>query len=780
MSATSATKVRKAWPRQPFVGFAGAALLGILAAEWLARDAPVLWLAALFAGWAWRRRASWPVYFCAALVFYHLHYLRLTTGPGRELARSTGEERIAFAVRGTVASEPTVSPRGMASFRFRLWEYERDGKWHASRATILARWPGEPRYGDALQLFGVLQPVDGPRNPGEFDMRCYLQRRDVYQQLIVRYRENGRLLGRERGNAVLRLAHSSRDWMQAMLARGIEDAPEVHGLISAMVLGVRDDTADEVEEQFQQTGTIHLFSVSGLHVGIVAYLLWTLARLIRLPRRTTIALIIPALFFYAAVTGFNTATVRAALMATFLLGGQLFDRPVRPGNSVAAAGVVILAFDTNQLFATGFQLSFAVVIAIILLAERFFEMFARWGAPDEFLPRSLLPPLQRAWLRGWRATAGAASVSVAAWIGSLPLIVPYFYLVTPISLFANLAIVPIAFLVLAVGLMSLLAGLLAPILVIVFNNANWFLGTAILALAEMFAAAPAGHFYTELPHRRNDAQVELMVLDVGAGAAIHLRAEGADWLIDCGRERDFRRLVRSYLRSRGVNRLDGIILTHGDSGHLGAGLSVMRAFRPREVIMPGAPSRSAAHRALETHLAQHSVMRREWAAPQHVEIAPRVRARILHPPAGYDRAAADDEALVVQLVIADRWRVLLVSDSGLPTEKLLLKQNAELASDILIKGQHTSGVSGSPEFLARVRPRAIVATSPGFPENEQLKEEWALEVAQRGIRLWRQDRTGAVQLRFYPDRWEATPFLSAPRRAGRQQVSSDARPSHSR
>lgn len=756
----SSTKSDSTWPRQPFVGIALAAVGGILAAEWLPRDERVIWCAVPLALWALLRRASLPVYLCAAIVFYQLHFLRDTAGPGRELARLVGNERQAFAARGVVASEPSVSARGMASFRFRLTAREREGQWLATHATILARSPGDVRYGDALQLFGVLQPVDGPRNPGEFDMRGYLRRRDVHHQLIVRYPENGRILGRDRGHPILRAAQASRRWMQATLGRGIEDSPEVHGLISAMVLGVRDDTADEVEEQFQQTGTIHLFSVSGLHVGIIAYLLWTVARLLRLPRRLTIALIIPALFFYAAITGLNTASVRAALMAAFLLGGYLFDRPIRPLNSVAAAGFVILAFDTNQLFGTGFQLSFAVVIALILLAEPFYQFFLRWGAPDEFLPHRLLHPMQRGWQRVWRWIARGASVSLAAWIGSLPLILPYFHLVTPVSLFANLVVVPIAFFVLAVGLMSLLAMPLAPALGIVFNNANWCLAHAILALAGIFARAPAGHFYMELPYRTSDAQVELTVLDLGAGGAIHLRAGRADWLIDCGGARDFRRIVRSYLRSRGVNRLDGLVLTHGDSGHLGSGPSVLRAFRPREVIETGAPSRSAAHRAMSAYLKEHAGLRRERAAPEEFSLAKNVRARILHPPAGYDRSAADDEALVIQLLVADRWRVLLMSDSGPPTERALVKQGVDLGSDILVKGQHTSGISGSAEFLERVRPQVIVATSPQFPENERLKEEWASEVAQRGIKLLRQDQTGAVALRIYRDRWEAIPFLS--------------------
>jgi hypothetical protein len=135
------------------------------------------------------------------------------------------------------------------------------------------------------------------------------------------------------------------------------------------------------------------------------------------------------------------------------------------------------------------------------------------------------------------------------------LILPYFHLVTPVSLLANLVVVPLAFFVLAVGLMSLLVAPIAPWITLVFNNANWSLASAILASVGVFARAPAGHFYVERPHWPTGARAEMTALDVGPGAAIHLRNRGADWLIDCGPERNFKRIVRSYLRFRGTNAL---------------------------------------------------------------------------------------------------------------------------------------------------------------------------------------------------------------------------------
>jgi competence protein ComEC len=265
----------------------------------------------------------------------------------------------------------------------------------------------------------------------------------------------------------------------------------------------------------------------------------------------------------------------------------------------------------------------------------------------------------------------------------------------------------------------------------------------------------------ELPHHAPSALVEITALDLGAGAAVHLRTRGNDWLFDCGAARDFKRVVQTYLRSRGINRLDGLVLTHGDAAHIGGALAVQRVFSPRALVDTGAPDRSSVHKELIAHLAEAGILRQFWTAPGQLPISKDVTARVLFPPAGFKASNADDQALVVQLTVAGRWRVLLVSDSGLATERALLERGEDLASDILIKGQHHSGVSGSTEFLERVRPQLLIASSPDFPENERIHDDWAEAVRARGIKLFRQDVTGAVDLRFHPQEWEAVPYLQA-------------------
>ena len=751
-------------PRQPFVGLALAAVLGIILADLVPIPsshwplAGALFALACFATLRWPKLIS--AYALVGFGFLLLHTFQIEETVGRQLAAELGERARAIKVKGCVVSEPKMAPNGFATFLLKLKAIEFEGRTLSTNATLFVRWRGEPAFGDELDLFGIAQPMMPPRNPGEFDMRAYLVRRDVRRSLFVRYPEDGVLVRHGAGNPVLRAAQKSRAWMQNVLCRGLDDSPDVQNFISGIALGLRHQTPEDIEEPFQQTGTLHLFAVAGLHVGIVARLLWMLAMVSQLSRKWAIALIIPLLFFYAAVTGLHVSSVRAAVMSAILLGGFFFERRGFALNSLAAAAFVLLCWDTNEFFSAGFQLSFAVVGGIILLADPLFRFLQRLGAADPFLPRSLLRVPRRLLGLGLEWACRGGSVSLAAWIGSLPLILWYFHLVTPISLVANLTVVPIAFFILAIALLSVLAAPIWSWLSLIFNNANWLLARLVLGLVQWFAQLPGGHYYFQHPHWPERVQARITVLDVGAGAAVHLRGSGADWLFDCGSERDYERVLRPYLHAAGVNSLQGLLLSHGDSLHIGGAKPLLQDLSPKVWVDNPAPDRSIVHRQLRRVFADQHIEATNVDAGRIFRLSREVTGKTLFPPRQFAAASADDETLVVQLLIPPAVMVLFMSDSGYGTEKTLLASGADLRSDILIKGQHHSGKSASDAFLDAVRPKLIIATSRDFPEYERVSDEWAEQVRARGIKLFRQDETGAVELRFRPENWEARAYVT--------------------
>lgn len=750
--------------RQPFLGIALAAAAGIGFGDFLPMSRRLVVVGAILAAVSAIILLSRPnVLFSYLFVFcsfLFLHVLRTTATPGLALAERLGERPRMIAVAGAVVSEPKVADNGKASFLLHLNAVEVDGRTEPSEATIMVRWRGNPMFGDELRLFGMATPMSPPRNPGEFDMRSYLMRRDVRRVLFVRYPEDGTLIRSGGGNPVLRVAQKSRDWLQAALCRGLDDSPEVKNFISGITLGLRHQTPEDIEEPFQQTGTLHLFAVAGLHVGMVAELLWISAGVVRLSRRWAALAIIPLVLFYAAVTGLHISSVRAAVMSAVLMGGFVVERKVFTLNSLAAAAVLLLAWNTNELFSTGFQLSFAVVATIVLMVDPLTRVFRRHTAPDPFLPRTLLPRSRRLIDPVLRKFGQGAAVSIAAWVGSLVLLFWYFHLATPVSLVANLVVVPIAFGILAIALLSIGSAPLLPWVSIIFNNANWLLAKMIIAIVHLFAQLPAGHYYLPHPPGLGSAAAKLTVLDVGAGAAIHLQTHNQEWMFDCGSERDYDRLVREYLHTAGINTLDGLLLSHGDSQHIGGAGHLLSEIRPKTLIDNPAPDRSSSHKRLRRMLDEHKRSVTRPTRGEVLQIGPDVTCAVVHPPRDFSSPISDDQALVLRLQVRRGPSILLMSDSGFATEKALVDSAIRLRSDILIKGQHHSGKSGSNEFLEAVRPQLIVATSRDFPHHERVDEQWADELQKRNIKLFKQSDTGAVQIWLRSDGWEARAYVT--------------------
>ncbi len=751
-------------PRQPFVGLALMAAMGIIAAEIFPLPSVAATATAIILSLCIPALICWPrllaTYAIVGAGFFLSHNFQTKNTEGQQLADELGNRPRVVTAIGCVISEPKTAPSGFATFLFKLKSIELEGRKQSTHAVWQVRWKGAPEFGDELELSGTAEPIPPPRNPGEFDMRSYLTRSDVHRMLFVRYPENGTLIRHGGGNPIMRAAQKSRTWMQNTLCRGLEDAPEAQNFLSGIVLGLRHQTPEDIEEPFQQTGTLHLFAVAGLHVGIVAALLWMLATVARLSRKSAAALIIPLLLFYAAVTGLHISSVRAAVMSSILLGGFFFDRKAFVLNSLAAAAFFLLCWDTNELFATGFQLSFAVVGAIILLADPLSAFLQHWSAPDPFLPRSLVLGPRRWMHAGFDWLCRGSSVSLAAWAGSLPLVLWYFHLVTPISLFANLVVVPIAFFVIAIALLSLVSAPLLPWLTVIFNNANWALATLVIGVVHLFAQIPGGHFYVEEPHWPEKLVAKITVLDLGAGAAVHLQTEGANWLFDCGNDRSYERVVREYLHWAGVNRLSGLLLTHGDALHLGGTAQLLDDFPRVRVLDNPTPDRSTIHRRLQRLFQERGIKPAALAAGDSFRLSREVTAHVLFPPRIFSSPVADDQAYVIRVLVGPAASILFMSDAGIKTEQTLLACHSDLRSDVVIKGQHHSGESGSEAFLDAASPRLIIASSRDFPDHERISDTWAGELQKRGIKLFRQDETGAVTLRFNHDSWEAQSYVT--------------------
>ncbi len=310
-----------------------------------------------------------------------------------------------------------------------------------------------PQRSGLYVVRGVIEPL--PPDLAEASFNDYLANLGIRQKLTrSRIMREVSPPGRFR-----QFCNRTENRLERILVRGLEHHPDVSSLYLAMLLGEKAVLSPDQQNAFMRTGTFHIFSISGLHVGIIAIALHSVLRLLQVPRRATVLLSLVILWLYLEVTGINSPALRSFLMIAFLLGTQIFRLP---GNSLAAlsaAALLTLLLDPMQLFSTGFQMSYAVVTALVVMGAPLTEkILVRWH-PFSALPR----PNWRKYHHfiNWcgRSVLGACAAGWVAFLASAPSGIGYFNLFSPGSLLANLIVVPLSSLAIVGGFLSLLLGL---------------------------------------------------------------------------------------------------------------------------------------------------------------------------------------------------------------------------------------------------------------------------------------------------------------------------------
>jgi competence protein ComEC len=672
------------------------------------------------------------------------------------LSSLSATQELVVKAEGVIVSEPKVGGF-YTSCELRLdWiAAENTRKIDAEKRSLYLMLPSAVAvsYGDRLKIDGFLRLPKRPRNPGQFDFPAWLALNGMLAQLNA---QTVAVLENNQGNPIVAAALKSRDRIQQVITMDLkEDDPEIAGVISAMVLGTKEEAPDQLLQDFRYSGTMHIFAVSGLHVGMIGLILMELFKSVRAPRRVAALLVIIALIFYAFVTGLRPSAVRATVMATVILFGIVIDRQARLPNSLGIAALLILTFDPFQALMPGFQLSFAVLGSIALLTEHFSRKIQPLVSPDPFIPKALIPVSRQRFLGLAQATASNVAMSTAAWCGSTLLIVIYFHLVTPVAIVANIILVPMAFAVIYAAIVSLIFHMttLSGIVVLI-NNANFLIVCLIGGFISLMAAIPGGHFFVTKPGILRD-HCEIGVFDIprGGGAAHIHTSTSARWQIDTGPSRSYRQILESYLQSKGLNLIDGLILTHADSNHTGAAPELSQKYETRKIVSNLVDKRSRSLTKLKID--------QPLLAGQVIEIDHRTTLHVLFPPKGYVTPLANDRCAVIRLE-CDDWRVLFTGDAGFATERWLLSNCApeDLRSDVMVRGLNTLGPSGELAFIKAVSPMAIVSSNSPRTETEKIPPGWKAMIRGMNIELFDQAEDGHVHISIHRKSLSLSGFVS--------------------
>jgi len=756
------------WTRaNPLMTLALAAVCGILSAEFGWLNGPGAWLigvALVLLGTALLCGRSWLLMPAAALVFAFIHETRTdeTFRHPLRLALQQMDKPVQATIRGSLLPDfdTTADGRAHALCTTRQIEIPAAGVVITQSAVLLVRLPKGMRFPGAgvFELHGSIYLPRTASNPGTFDAQEYALRNGRVARFEADRMQRIGASGEALWCSFLEVAELCRQWIGTRLTHDLEDDPETAAVIRAMALGVSAEADDEIEDAFRNSGTLHVFAVSGLHVALLGVIALALLRQLGLRRGISLWVMIVIVFAYAFITGWRPSAARAAFMVAIFMGAPLVDRESALQNSLGAAMLLLLATDTHQVFMPGFQLSFVVLWLSVIGSVPLLQYLMPYTRLDPFLPPQLANWRQRgsSQFRLWLASN--LSVSFAAWIGSLPFILGHFQSVTPVAVIANCVLVPLSFLCLGATCLSLCAAALHLTGVqIVFNNLNWAMAKAMIASAAWFAALPGANFHFQPNAPRTNAPAVWRMLELPhGGAANHLRLGKSHWLFDTGDETSYRRVLRPYLFSSGVNSIAGVFLSHNDADHVGAIEQVIETFdAPLLFCSTQEPGRQDSSLTTLRRLeAAGRPTLRKLRVDEYVRLSEeqsfKVEAQVLYPSMQVENGRGDDRAMVLLLHIGP-WRVLWMSDAGWNTEKALTSSAADLRCDVLIRSQHELDQTMTGEFLLKTSPRAILCGSDARQAEVMLPESLSQHAKQKDIPLLDTWSDGSIELQFNPD-----------------------------
>jgi competence protein ComEC len=559
--------------------------------------------------------------------------------------------------------------------------------------------------------------------------------------------------------------------------------PVSAALFEGLLIGERHRLPATLTSDFRAAGVFHILAISGFNVGLVATAIFVALRLVRLAGRVAAAVALVSLVGFATVVGAQPSVVRATIMVGLVLAARVLARESGTWNSLAAALLALVAWDPDALRDPGLQLSFAATAGILHLA----------------------PPLRAALATvAPRLLAAAVAVSAGAQLAVTPLMLLHFGQLSVVGILANLAVVPLAALATALGLLAVLTAIASDGLAHLMFQSLWLCLVALRATVRGFAAVPWAAVHAPPPpavavvasaavlvmapraaSRRGrlvlaalgllavsatawraapDGKLHVLALDVGQGDAIVVRSpDGQTLLVDTGgggpgRTDRGERVVVPALHRAGVRRLQALAVTHDDPDHAGglagvlAGIPVGEIWAARDT--EGDPWRRA--------LAAAGVASRSLARGDRLWLGP-VLVTVLHPPGPGSppepgRALDENNRSLVLRLDWGLASAVLGGDAEAPAERRLLAAGVPLGAALLKVGHHGSAHASSAPFVGAVSPRvALVSAGHRNPFGHPAAATLA-RLARAGADVYRTDLDGAVEIESDGERLLVRPW----------------------
>lgn len=288
------------------------------------------------------------------------------------------------------------------------------------------------RNGDVLFFYSDLEPIRNAGNPGEFDAKAYWHSKNI-RFIGFLGSEDFRLMDFETPNRVTSFFKETRTYLSSLLSESLPDTEAA--LARALMLGDKSMLTMETRDAFGNAGAMHVLAISGLHVGIIMYLVFLLLQRFSrwISRRSAVLVTILFLWLFAGVTGWSPSVVRATLMFSLLLLGQQWGRNGNAMNTLFFSALILLLWNPLLLFDIGFQLSYGAMLGIFLFYDRLTSLF-----------RTRFKWLKKAW--------EGTVIGIAAQMFTIPLVLYHFHQFPNYFWLTNLGILCLAGVILSIGL----------------------------------------------------------------------------------------------------------------------------------------------------------------------------------------------------------------------------------------------------------------------------------------------------------------------------------------
>lgn len=685
-----------------------------------------------------------------------------------------------LTIIGTVLDKEYYSNQEKISLKVEVSQIEREDYNIKTQGLILVNtYLGDCpyEYGDVLKIKGRLEKPIGQKNFGEFDYELYLAREKVFTYLNIWQEKDIQKIGENDSNFLVSFSLSARDKIKEITKQTL---PQPYSyLLIGMLLGEKNFIPPHLKEVFTEAGVMHILAVSGLHVGIIAMALLALLSMLNLPKKLKLLTLILILIMYASITGFRPSVLRATIMFLLLIGGKLINRSRNLNISLFFAGFLILLLNPLILYDAGFLLSFIVTFFIINLSPIFQELFSKIVA----------------WIKN------PLAVSTAAWIGIFPLSAYFFTKVSIISIVSNILIIPLTVVAVILGFVTFFIGMASISLAGIVANINYLVLSLITLIAKSFSSLPFAFvyvaqpsilviilyylmvffiielFYIKILSQKIKKKAALIVLsitlliisvqifyptdnlkvnfiNVGEGDCILIEAPNKiNILIDGGGtpQSDFdvgSKIVVPYLRRKGINEIDLLILTHPHLDHLEGLLPVLKEFKVGMVLDSGLLCDISAYKEFISLIQKKSIPYHKAKAGDNFVFSNNLEIFLLNPLYDsdfYDESDFNNASIVVKLFYKNA-DFLFTGDIEVTAEKKLLVWQNILQSDILKVGHHGSITSTNLEFLDKVDPRIAIITVGknhfGHPSQKIIER-----LEDGNIQIYRTDEDGTIIIR---------------------------------